>query len=197
MSNQVYPALVGAQMDVEREALYGTVVQTEASGRELRVAQQAGARYRYRIRYDFLRQDASPDEAGSLTFFFASHRGSWDSFLFTDVYYSSVTSCAFGTGTGSQTAFPLKDDLGDRVGANNGAISVYVAGVLKTVTTDYTIDWSPGYANVNFVSAPANGAALTWTGQFYRRCRFASDGLRLQRRFSRIWRGEVELVSVL
>lgn len=42
-------------------------------------------------------------------------------------------------------------------------LQVYVAGVLKTLTTDYTVSGTAPYpsgANVTFLSAPANGAAI-------------------------------------
>jgi hypothetical protein len=55
---------------------------------------------------------------------------------------------------------------------------ISVAGVLKTLTTDYAID---AYGNVTFVSAPASGAALTWTGSFYKRVMFDSPGVQQER----------------
>lgn len=119
MSSSLFPTLAGAQLDVERTPIYSTTVQTEASGRELRAAWMTAARYRYRIPYDFLRQDAAGDEAATLLAFFDAHKGSYESFLFTDPY-DGVT----------------------------------------------------------------------------RRVRFAADELPLQRRLGRVWRGEVELLSV-
>lgn len=119
MSSSTFPTLAGAQIEVERTPFYSTNVQTEASGRELRAAWLAAPRYRYRISYDFLRQDAGGDEAATLLNFFITHKGSFESFLFTD---------------------------------------------------------------------PHDGATV--------RVRFASDELPLQRRVGRVWKGEVELVSV-
>lgn len=46
----------------------------------------------------------------------------------------------------------------------DGSQSVYVAGTLKTETTDYTIDNDLGL--VTFVSAPADGAAIAVTYQY-------------------------------
>lgn len=43
-------------------------------------------------------------------------------------------------------------------------IKVYVNGVLKTLTTDYTIDGTTGM--ITFVSQPTVGQAITWTGEF-------------------------------
>ena len=195
MSNSVYPALDGSTIDVQRQAMYQTTVQTESGGRELRVNNQVAARYRYRITYDFLRQDAATNEAQTLLAFFSTHRGSWDSFFYTDPYSNTVTTQSFGTGDATSTVFYLTDELGERIAGTTGTPLIYKAGVLQTVTTHYTYD--ANLAKVTFVAAPAAAAALTWSGTFYRRCRFAEDGLSLTRRVSRVWKGEVNLVSVL
>lgn len=59
-----------------------------------------------------------------------------------------------GTGDGSTTVFYL---------ANKKVVQsteeIYVAGVLKTVVTDYTIDYDAG--KITFVSAPSAAAAIT------------------------------------
>jgi uncharacterized protein (TIGR02217 family) len=194
VSTSLYPTLVGAQKEIDRVPFYSSIVQREAGGRELRVNTQTAARYRYRISYDFLRQDTG-SEAQTLLAFFATHRGSWDSFLLVDPYNDTATTQSFGTGDGSRTVWYLTDEMGERIGANNNTPSIYKAGALQTVTTHYTLDSATG--KVTFVSAPANGNALTWTGTFYRRVRFSSDELNVSRRGARIWRADVELVSVL
>lgn len=195
MSTSVYPDLAGAQKEVERVPEYASIIQRESGGRELRVNTQGFAVYRYRYTYDFLRQYAAGDEAQTLFAFFKTHRGSWDSFLFTDPYNSSVTAQSFGTGDGTTTVFYLTDEMTERVSAVNGTASIYKAGVLQTITTHYTIDTAT--AKVTFVTAPTAGQALTWTGAFYRRVRFASDSLSVSRRGHQIWQADVELVSVL
>lgn len=195
MSASIFPTLAGSEIEIDRSPIYDTTVQRESSGRELRIARQSAARYRYRVRYDFLRQDSGGDEFGTLMTFYATHRGSWDSFLFTDPKDSAVTTASFGTGDGTTTIFYLRDEMGDRIGACNGTPAIYKAAVLQTVTTHYTLDSTTG--KVTFVSAPTAGQALTWTGSFYRRVRFANDTLATVRRFSRVWKGDVELLSVL
>lgn len=195
MSNSVFPPLPGSTIDVQREAAYQSNVQTEYGGRELRVNTQTAARYRFGITFDFLRQDSGGDEAQQLLAFFAAHRGTWDSFLYADPYSSAVTAQAFGTGDGSSTSFHLTDEMTERVGGVSGTPLIYKAGVLQTVVTDYVVDVNTG--GITFTVAPAAAAALTWTGSFYRRVRFADDGLQLKRRFSRVWAGGVSLVSVL
>lgn len=196
MSSSIYPTLAGSLIDVERTALYDTTVQRESSGRELRVSRQSAARYRYSISYDFLRQDFSGgDEFATLSNFFATHRGGWDSFLFSDPKEAIYSGAFLGTGDGTTTVFYARDSSLDRIAAFNGSPAIYVAGALRTLTTHYTQDLATG--RITFVTAPTAGQALTWDGSFYRRVRFDGDSLRAQRRFSRVWKASVSLISVL
>jgi hypothetical protein len=61
------------------------------------------------------------------------------------------------TGTGAQTVFPYTFKI-----FKDTDLKVYVGGVLKTLTTDYTVDGVGNDlgGNVTFVSAPANGASV-------------------------------------
>jgi hypothetical protein len=61
------------------------------------------------------------------------------------------------TGNGSTTNYDLEYPIHLKTD-----ITVRVAGVLKTIVTDYTLPASPGN-RVQFVSAPANGAAIEIT----------------------------------
>jgi len=73
--------------------------------------------------------------------------------------------------------------------------AIYVGGVRKTVTTDYTIG-STGI--VTFGSAPTTAAVLTWTGHYYRRVRFDSDSMTGKRLVQTIWEANsVDLRSVI
>ena len=196
MSVSIYPTLAGSLIDVSRETIYDTVVQRESNGRELRIASQTAARYNYSITYDFLRQDFSGgDELATLSNFYATHKGSWDSFLFSDPKESTYAGAFLGTGDGTTTVFYMRDSSFERIGAANGSPAIYVAGVLKTITTHYTQDLTTG--KITFVTAPTAGQALTWDGSFYRRVRFANDSWATQRRHSRTWKATVELLSVL
>lgn len=60
---------------------------------------------------------------------------------------------AVGTGNAILTTFTLANP------AVQAGVEVYVAGVLKTITTDYTIVLATGV--ITFVVAPADGAAIT------------------------------------
>jgi len=112
--------------------------------------------------------------------------------LFNDVTDNSVTTANSGmlnvssgaatpmglTGDGSSTQFQLARSIGglgwDVIQNLNGSPSIYVNGSLKTPVTDYSVS-STGV--VTFTSAPASGATLTWSGDFYFLCRFTEDTL--------------------
>ena len=50
---------------------------------------------------------------------------------------------------------------------------------------------------ITFVSAPAVGAALTWSGQFYKRVRFARDETEFEEFLQDLWSAKkVELITV-
>lgn len=63
-----------------------------------------------------------------------------------------------------------------------------------STVTDYTCDG----VNVTFGAAPAAGAALTWTGQFYYRVRFKQDMMDFEQFMKDFWQlKKCELVGVL
>jgi len=90
----------------------------------------------------------------------------------------------FGTGTGSATAFQLTLNEGDSANAYNREIYLPISGTLaifdagSPVTEGagagkFTCNYGTGV--ITFGTAPVNGHALTWTGQYYTPVRYASD----------------------
>ncbi len=199
MSSLVFPTLIGLIFPVSKTPEWKTDIQSAASGKEARVNFWSYPKWRWKLAFDLLRDKPleSQDELWSLVGFFNKHYGSFDSWLFEDPDDKTVTVQGFGTGTGSQTQFQLVRTRGgfvEPVRDLNGAPLIYKAGVLQTLTTHYTIS-STGI--VTFVTAPANGNALTWTGNFYWRCRFTEDTLEAEKFAYQLWdTGEVEFVSV-
>jgi len=209
VSTQVFPStLKGFDIKILRTPVYATMIQAAASGKELRASLQSYPRYRFTLQLNFARQagystNTPFDEAGTITRFFMAHMACWDSFLLTDPYGSTVTAQPFGVGNASTVAFQLQrcepgnwsgpaSNYWPATGSGfepifemNGAPSIYVNGVLKTVGTDYTI--SNGL--VTFTVAPGNGLVLTWTGSYYRRCRFDVDELEMERLCGGAWAG--------
>lgn len=198
MSNAVYPTLPGLAFGTQRNLLPPPVkVRTTPSQREFRARDATAPRYAYSLVYDFLRADAAWAELQTLVGFYASRGGPFDSFLFTDVDDCTATLQAFGTGNASTTSFQLTRAFGgfaEAVVDTNSAPLIYIDGVLKTLTTHYTL---PGGGVVSFNTAPASGALLTWSGTYYRRCRFDGVELDTTKFMQALWEAKrVQLISI-
>lgn len=186
MSNAVFPVLAGLKFDSVKSPGFSTKIQRAVSGRELRAAFMAYPLWTFKLVYEVLRDDAENNELKTLVGFFTARQGSFDSFLYTDPSDNAVTAQGFGTGNGVATQFQLIRAYGsfiEPVMNLNGTPSIYINGVLKTAGTDYTI--SAGM--VTFAAAPANAAALTWTGSYYYRCRFLHDSVDFSQFVSNLW----------
>jgi hypothetical protein len=140
MSSNIFPTLAGVQMGVERSVFYDTVIQREASGRELRIARQTSPRYRYRLSFDFLRQDSAGDEAATLQGFYLANSGPYDSFLFLDPYDSTVTNQQFGHGDTTTAAFRLQRTVGGTVSDLFGTWPVYTYSRTNLCTYSQAFD---------------------------------------------------------
>lgn len=197
MSNAVYPTLPGLSFGVVRSPIWNTITKLSTSGREYRAARYTTPLYKYTLSYEFLRSASTYAELQTLVGFFNARRGSFDSFLFTDPDDNSVTAQLIGTGNGALTQFQLLRQFGgfsEPVYDLNGSPSVYVSGTLKTLGTDYTLSAS---GLITFSAALATGAAVTWTGSFYRRCRFLQDSLEFSKFMNLLWEAKkVEFQSV-
>lgn len=167
-------------------------MQRSVSGNELRMTMQQYPLTEFGLSYEFLRS-GSEAEFQTLVGFFCARLGSFDSFLFSDPDDNAVTNQAFGTGTGSAVQFQLRRSIGgggflfdEPVNNVNVLTNIKVAGVTKSSPADYSIS-STGL--VTFVTAPASGAALTWTGSFYYRVRFLMDLLDMDKFMDKLWAG--------
>jgi uncharacterized protein (TIGR02217 family) len=199
MSNAVYPSLPGLAFDVRRVPMFKTITHEAASGREYRGFLMGSPRYRYILTYDILTDNGSwLDGFRTLLGFYNARKGSYDDWFFTDPDDYAAGGSVFGTGDGSTKTFQLARTLGassEPVYDLNGAPAISVAGVLKSTPGDYTVGSS---GLVTFVSAPANGASLTWTGSFYWRCRFEADELEFTKFMHKLWEArEVSFKTVL
>jgi uncharacterized protein (TIGR02217 family) len=174
MSDSVFPSLPGLTWGTTKTPEWKTIVQESVSGKELAASLMTYPRWTYTLSYEFLRSGAQA-ELQTLVGFFNARRGKFDDFLYTDPDDNAVTAQQFGTGDGTSTVFSLVRTYGgftEPVQNLNSAPSIYVNGVLKTLTTDYTIS---SLGVVTFVNAPASSAALTWSGTYYWRVRFLQD----------------------
>ena len=146
MSNLIFPSsLKGFDIKVSRSPVYGTLVQTSASGKELRASFEAWPRYRYTLNLNFAREagysaKTVQDETANLNRFFQIHLGSWDSFLFQDPLDYTVTGMGFGLGDGTTTAFQLQRVLAGQITDGLGTYPAYSTPRTNLVTYSQAFD---------------------------------------------------------
>lgn len=195
MSNAVYPELPGLAFGVRRRPIWSTQADRAVTGREFRSSLMAYPDYEFLLTYEFLRATPAWQELQQVEGFFNARRGSWDSFLWRDPDDYTVSGQSIGTGTGAQTAFTMlrtRGGFAEPVMDFMSAPAVYVGGVLQGVAT-----YSIASGLITFNAPPANGAAVTWTGTYYRRVRFLRDELEFEKFLSDLWSaGKVELKLV-
>jgi uncharacterized protein (TIGR02217 family) len=187
MTLPVFPTLIGLTYPVIRRPVWRTIKQESLSGKRTRLPMRVIPQWQYELPYDMLRSDSVNLEWQTLLGFYNSVLGAAYLFQFNDVDDNAVTTQSFGTGDGTTTQFQLVRSLGgfiEPVYAVNGAPSIFVNGVLKTVTTDYTIG-STGV--VTFVVAPGNTLPLTWTGSYYWLARFDDDQEDFSKFMNKFW----------
>lgn len=199
MSDELFPALPGLKWDIRKTPGFRTAIQQAVGGREVRVSYQPYPIWRWTLAFEFLRETTGFDEFRTLAGFFTARRGAFDSFLYEDPSDSSVTDENFGTGDGSTVGFQLGRALGDGLFEPiynlNGAPVIKKNGNIQTPPGDYTVSAT---GIVTFASAPAVGRALTWTGSFYWRVRFAEDSAEFANFANLFWNAhEISLVQLL
>ena len=191
----IFPSLLGIGIGVKRTPVWSTLIQTSISGKETRASFQAYPRYRYQIPLNFARvtgfsAQTPSNEMATIQAFFMAAVGELNYFDYTDPYSNTATLTPFGTGNGSTTTFQLLDIEGFPIYDLNGAASVYVNGGLTTPASIVN-------GLVTFSSAPGNTYPLTWSGGYYRRCRFDMDEFEMEQIVNLCWgKGTIKLISV-
>jgi uncharacterized protein (TIGR02217 family) len=195
MSNIQFPALQGLTWSVFKTPQWNTKIQTATSGRELRSAWFSTPKYGFKLSYEILRAATAYSELQTLMGFFNARQGSFDNFLYDDPTDDAVTAQPMGIGNGTQTVFPLVRTLGahtEPVMNVNAITGIYING---TAATACTVD---GQGNVTFATAPAAGAAITWSGSYFYRCRFVRDSNEFENFMYQLWRlKEIEFIGSL
>lgn len=113
--------------------------------------------------------------------FFVAVKGRKNSFRYKDWNDFKLSSELIGTGNGTTTAYQITKTYvsGSYSFVRNirkpvaATIQVYVNDVLKTITTDYTLDATTGI--ITFTSAPPNTHTVKVTGEFDVPVRFDTD----------------------
>lgn len=172
MSNAVFPSLPGLAFGVSRAPQFSTKVFRAVSLREVRGAFAAYPLWGFTLTYEFLRKGQGVAELEQLVGFFLARQGQFDSFLFTDPDFNSVTDQQFGVGDGSTKDFQLTR-------STNLAFAepVQNPNTISAIKDNGSAAGTYTQANglISFSVAPAAGHALTWSGTYYNRCRFEQD----------------------
>ena len=174
MSNLIFPTLIGEGLPVIRTPNHNTLIQTSASGIEVRIALQSAALYQWELPFEWLSSDAAIADWQTLMGFFNQLHGGFDSFRYTDPYDNTAVTTLFGTGDGTTTKFQLGRVLGGALEpvyeVKSGTLHVFLNG---SETSAFTID---AQGLITFTTAPGSGVLITATFQFYWRARFGSGG---------------------
>lgn len=192
MSSSQFPVLTGLKWDVVKAPSFKTLIQSAVSGKECRVGLRAYPLYQFDMSYEFLGDGHTKlgNELRKLMGLFLSMRGALDNFLYTDPTDYQVTDQNFGTGDGATTQFQMSRTYGDTFTFqepiyNINAISnLKVNGVAQTNPTNYSVSAT---GLVTFVTPPANGHAITWSGTYFFRCRFMQDMSEFSRFMDDLW----------
>lgn len=190
MSTEVFPELIGLSFNVVKKPTFNTRVARSINGNEVRNSLMQFPLWEFELTYDYLPDKTlGTTDLKTIMGFFLSRKGRFDSFLFKDPDDYVTTASAVGTGDGVTTAFYFTRSLGGFV-EPIGQIdisedySVYVDGVEQTEGADYDITL-PNLMIFN--SAPADGALITNSLQYYFRCRFQEDEQEYEKFMDKLW----------
>jgi uncharacterized protein (TIGR02217 family) len=172
MTIPTFPSLAGRSWPLTRAPIWKTLKQDAVSGKGTRIPLFTFPRYQWTVPFTVLRTMASLPEFQTLIGFVNSLNGGAGRFYFTDPNDNAVVAQSFGAGDGSTSVFQLVRSFGgysEPVQCISGAPTISVAG---TPTSAFTLG---ALGIVTFTTAPAAGAALTWSGSFNWLCSLDDD----------------------
>jgi uncharacterized protein (TIGR02217 family) len=200
MTNLIYPTFQGWSYKKEKTAIWKTNIYEATSGKEVRIQKWSYPRYKITLNYNFMTDNninsitLDKGDVEKLQGFFNSVGGNCDDFLFYDDVENYCNNNIFGTGDGSTKIFQLYRTLPNWVEPVKGIVEkpkIYING---TQTNAFTWD---NDGKITFTAAPAAGAILTWTGNYYFRVRFENEELEVSRTYDGLWEGiEINLITV-
>jgi hypothetical protein len=216
VSALLYPTLPGVTYNSIRAPFWRTGVQTALSGKSSTISYMTYPLTKFTLLYDdsnggFLRDTTwvASSEVKALVGLFQQMRGRFDTFLYTDPQFNSVTAQQFGVGDGVTTLFAITAAYQNPSGPGapeliqnfNGTPTFYDNGTLIS-SSNYTLGPSlTPSVNAGFIlfnTAPTSGHSLTWTGSWYYRCRFDEDTYEFTQFLQGLWSAKkVSFSSVL
>ncbi|OYW50734.1 MAG: hypothetical protein B7Z34_02605 [Novosphingobium sp. 12-62-10] len=165
--------------------VWSTDVKVSVSGKERRRALWSYPVWRYSVSYGVLRAEPAAPDLDRLFAFFCTMQGQSGEFLYLDRGDNTARDQHFGTGDGTETEFQVSRTIGaggisytEPVLAFNGTPEVKVNGTITAVTTTER-------GKVEFATAPADGAVLTWSGSFF----FEIDEMDIRQLMAGLWEG--------
>lgn len=199
MTNYIFPDFQGWSWDKTKTPVWKTTINEADSGLETRIQKWSYPKYKIELKFNFLTDNSikgflDKGDLETLQSFYNSVGGSYEDFLFFDDVENSVTNRAFGIGDDLTKEFQLVRNIKNWIEPVKGIVeapTIYINGV---ETTDFSFD-SSGLIVFNFV--PAKGSVLTWSGEYYFRCRFQEDEIELNRTWDGFWEDiTVKMVTV-
>lgn len=188
MSNLAYPVLRGLEFPVVRRVKWNTLVANALSTKTATLSLQQYALYEWEFTYDLLRDDQTPSDYKEITGFFNQHGGQFDSFLYNDPTFNTVVDEPMGVGDGSNKDFQTIANFHNAGGPGRADIIQNFNGTPVFKVNGVITSASVGPSGIiTFASAPANNAAITWTGGFFYRCRFTQDKLPISQFMNNWW----------
>lgn len=176
---------------------FKTVIVTMANGRERRNADNAEARHAFSVPF----KNVKRADYANIKQMHLVCRGQLHAFRFKDQLDHEAVNEVFDTGNGARTVFQLRKlSTVDGVSYARNCYAIKTAAItVNGVASAPTIDYRRG--TVTFVGAPANGAALRWTGEFDVWVRFNQDDLPFSldagnARGEKFINGSVDLIEV-
>jgi hypothetical protein len=199
MSSLIYPApsaTPGITYGSVRAPSFKTGLQRALTGKESRIAYQQYPIMTWELTYELLRDYVTPSELKAMFGLYMQVSGMYDTFLYSDPVFNSVTAMPFATtqvgdvaGTPYQITAVYENTGGP--GGNeliqnfNGTPAVQGNGTLISAA-NYSISGS-GILTFNATHQPASGTVLSWTGAFYYRVRFDDDSLDFSQFMNQFW----------
>ncbi len=191
MATAIFPELRGLSWDVTKTPEFFTLSKVSPSGVDIAASLSAYPRWHFSLSYEYLRAGAE-GELEKLLGFFLSCRGNAVDFLYRDPSDYKVSRQTFGVGDGRTATFQLCHKIGGFVEPlyDTGGETIYVGDVQKV--GGYTVRGGM----ISFTSPPTAGTRLTWSGDFYYRCRFKESTLAFQNFAFKLWSAQtVEFVT--